>query len=365
MLSIGLDIGGANTKMAVIRFDDASTSEESLIQSIRVESLETVYHPIWERLQELPDMLTSMLAGQATTPHLTTLTMTAELADCFGTKREGVVQILSMIERIEPSVSVLLNNGKIVDLSTGLREPGRIAAANWVAPSLLIGRMMPESLFIDVGSTTTDIIPISGGSFSLDDPSDMGRLANHQLVYTGALRTNVATITDHVIINGQKIYTASENFSTTGDVNLVLGLIEQSDYTVPTSDGQPATFQGALRRLSRVICSDLEHLTKDQVEEMAKYIHQVQVTKTADHISRLIENDDLDPKQTCVVAGMGISCLAEPAARAAGLDRIITFHELLTSRLGIKYAGSESEISAIAPAISLSILGALGTINCG
>jgi probable H4MPT-linked C1 transfer pathway protein len=308
--------------------------------------------------------LESLLGKYAGDPHATTLTTTAELADCFRTKKEGVEHIISVISRIEPYIGVFLNDGRIVDRSAGLKEPSKIAAANWVAPSLLIGQMIQDALFIDAGSTTTDVIPISGSSPIIGDPSDMGRLENHQLIYSGALRTNVATIADHVIIDGRKIGTASEYFSTTGDVNLVLGLLNQADYTVPTSDGGPASIQGALCRLSRVVCSDLDHLSTDQIEEMAKYIHDLQVAKVAGHIAELIELEEINPKFLCVVAGIGMKCLAEPAARAAGVDKIIPFHELLTS-IGINCSGMGFRISSMAPAISLSILKALGTVSCG
>jgi probable H4MPT-linked C1 transfer pathway protein len=293
------------------------------------------------------------------------LTTTAELADCFETKRKGVEHLLSVVEQIDPSICVFLNNGSIVDLTSGLREPDKVAAANWAAPSILIGRLVKDAIFIDAGSTTTDIIPISGGVPLIEDTSDLGRLTNHHLVYTGALRTNVATIAANVVIDGRKVSTASEYFSTTGDVNLVLRLIEPSDFNVPTADGGPVNIPAAMRRLARVVCSDTDQLDALQIEEMVRNIHDKQVARVAHHIDKALENSELDPTTTCIVAGMGKSCLAEPAARAAGLNTIMPFHELLVSRLGLDVDLDADDISSVAPAISVSLLRILGNSSCG
>jgi probable H4MPT-linked C1 transfer pathway protein len=364
MLSIGLDIGGANTKVSVVSFDE-NLPPDALCQSIRVESLDVHYLPLWERLPEFKDFLVSILSRFSRVPHLTTFTMTAELADCFATKAEGVKEIISIVGSIEPLARVFLNDGRIIEPSCELVDPDRVAAANWVAPALVIGGILKNAIFLDAGSTTTDIIPVVDGLPLVEDRSDMGRLANNNLVYTGALRTNVATIVDHVMLDGKKIGIASEIFSTTADINLVLGLIGPDEYTVPTSDGQPAGVPEALRRLSRVVCSDRDHLSTDQILEIADYLHRAQVSRIAQNLRELLDCRFDMKRPPCIVAGIGFSCLAEPAARSAGFNEIITFHDLLKTRLAIRHGGKEIQVSTAAPAISLSLLRAMRFPDCG
>ena len=78
---LGLDIGGANLKAATI--DGLAVS---------------VPFPLWKQPDKLGDSLATLIAQF---PKTTTLavTMTGELCDCFPTLREGVLSILSEVER--------------------------------------------------------------------------------------------------------------------------------------------------------------------------------------------------------------------------------------------------------------------------
>ncbi len=53
------------------------------------------------------------------------------------------------------------------------------------------------------GGPTTDVIPIAGGAVAARGRTDLERLFAGELVYTGALRTNVAALLSHVPIGGQ------------------------------------------------------------------------------------------------------------------------------------------------------------------
>ena len=364
MLTVGLDIGGANTKIA------ACSTREGRRPGMRagrpcVERIESRYFPFWQQHRRFPGFLRSILRPYLGRPHRIVVTTTAELADCFQTKRQGVRFILSALANVDPSADVLLNSGRVVGVHEGLSKPLMVAAANWLAPVLLVGPLLPDSILIDAGSTTTDIIPISQGRHQVKDPTDMGRLANHQLVYTGSLRTNVATIVDHIPVGGGTVGVSSESFATTADVNLLLELIRPKDFTVPTSDGGPATRKGAMRRLSRLVCADTESLSKRDIIRMAAYIHSVQVSKVSQHIKAIADRYPCPADLPCVLAGIGASTLAEPAARAAGLSDIRTFHHLLKTELGVLFRGRPKDLSADAPAASLAIVGAKGDFPCG
>jgi len=361
---VGLDIGGANTKIV------ACNTREGRPRGTRrrrpcLERVQSRYFPFWQQHKRFPGFLRRILQPYLVRPHRIIVTTTAELADCFHTKRQGVRFVLSAVADAEPSAGVLLNSGEIAGLDEALAKPLMVAAANWVAPVLLVGPLLPDSILIDVGSTTTDITPISEGRHQVKDPTDMGRLANHQLVYTGSLRTNVATMVDHIPLNGHTLGVSSESFATAADVNLLLGLIRPKDFTVPTSDGGPATRKGAMRRLSRVVCADTESISERDSIRMAEYIHSAQVSKVSQHIKSIASRYRSPSELPCVLAGMGISALAEPAARAAGLGNIRTFHSLLQTELRVLFRGKAEEVSANAPAASLAIVGAMGDLPCG
>src|SRR5678816_634958 len=61
------------------------------------------------------------------------VTMTAELADCFVTKAEGMSYILDQLESIGRSVSVWSTSGQFVSGEEARQQPMLVAAANWHA----------------------------------------------------------------------------------------------------------------------------------------------------------------------------------------------------------------------------------------
>jgi probable H4MPT-linked C1 transfer pathway protein len=128
--------------------------------------------------------------------------------------------------------------------SKKLGHPLDFAASNWLAAALWIARQNPDCLYVDVGSTTTDILPIVGGQVCVSGRSDLDRLSSGELVYTGALRTNLAAMVQSIPVAGRICRVASEYFAISGDVHLVLGNINADDYTCATPDGRLPSVAG-------------------------------------------------------------------------------------------------------------------------
>lgn len=150
---IGWDIGGANIKAARI--------EEGQAEPLVVERP----LPLWRELHRLSAVLAE--AADSLGPAKTmAVTMTAELADCFANKREGVGGVLDAFRTAFPDVEpwVYGTDGTFRDAAAARQRPYRVAAANWMASATLVARTFPDALFLDVGSTTTDVIPIVGGA---------------------------------------------------------------------------------------------------------------------------------------------------------------------------------------------------------
>jgi probable H4MPT-linked C1 transfer pathway protein len=262
---IGLDVGGVNTK-GVWRDGDA---------------LRTVLRP-FDVVRD-PGALTTVvrdvvaeLAGEP--PELVALTMTAELSDEFRTKREGVGFVLDAVEAAVPGrVLVFTTAGELVRLAEARARPLDVAAANWVASALAVGALHTDALMLDVGSTTADVIPIAGGRVAAEGRTDLDRLLAGELVYTGALRTNLAAIAPRVPVRGRWCPVASELFAISADVHLILGHLARAAYTCPTPDGRAASVECSRERVARLVCADMEQLEPAEVETIAAYLHGEQV----------------------------------------------------------------------------------------
>jgi (4-(4-[2-(gamma-L-glutamylamino)ethyl]phenoxymethyl)furan-2-yl)methanamine synthase len=312
----GWDIGAANVKAAWLGMERG-----------RVVQVQVASQPfeIWREKDRLQEVLRSVLAATlpVVPPQFMAVTMTAELSDIFATKREGVLYVLECLSACFPSAEIHVLNitGEFILLSSAKDNPLKFAATNWLASAQWISRKFPNCLIIDVGSTTTDIIPIMDGKMSAVGRSDRERLSSGELVYTGILRTNLAAIVHDVTIAGQRCRVASEYFSVSGDVHLILGHLLPSEYTCTTPDGQPPSIESARRRLARLVCADSEMLSNSEIDKMARSIYDRQIDQVCDGIAQVISHYPLLRNYPVITLGAG-AFLGVAAAKKRGLETI-------------------------------------------
>ncbi len=261
------------------------------------------------------------------------VTMTAELSDAYQTKREGVNHILACVAKVFPDIPVVVLNVDVAlrPLSNALSEPLKVASANWAATGWLISRLVKDCVVVDVGSTSTSIIPVVGGRVSCDGKTDLEKLANGELVYTGVLRTNVAAMVNDVPVGETCSRVSSELFALSGDVHLILGNIKPEEYTVETADGRGKTRYEALARLARVVCADTDMLSEQELLPMAQYIYNSQLEQVANALKQVLERTELAAKKrvTVVVTGIGKESVARRAAEKSGFREIVDLEDLI------------------------------------
>jgi probable H4MPT-linked C1 transfer pathway protein len=220
---------------------------------------------LWREPAGLLDALRRLCASLPPAESLA-VTMTGELCDCFESKRHGVAAILDAVEALAKGriVRVWCNEGRFLNLATARQMPLQIAAANWLALATFAGRFTPEgpALLIDIGSTTTDLVPLFDGKPVPRARTDPERLPCGELIYTGVRRTPLCAL-----LNGEG---AAELFATTLDAYLVLGQIAEDPEERNTADGRPATRAAAEARLARMLCADLESSTQTERRQLAQ-----------------------------------------------------------------------------------------------
>ena len=245
MTVLGLDVGGANLKAADTR-----------------DAAESVPFPLWKHPDRLTAALRELAARFAPWDALA-VTMTGELCDCFETKAEGVAHILDACENLANGkpVRVWQTAGEFVDPATAREFWPLTAAANWHATATFVGRCAPEgpALLIDVGSTTTDLIPLEDGVPVPTGRTDPERLRAEELLYRGVRRTNVC-FAGVAHVGGGSVSLPTERFATTDDLFLALGEVPERSADRDTADGRPATREHALTRLARSLCADRTEL---------------------------------------------------------------------------------------------------------
>lgn len=182
----------------------------------------------------------------------------------------------------------------------------------------MVARTAPDALFIDVGSTTTDVIPIVAGRVAARGRTDPARLLTGELVYTGALRTPVCAIVRSVPLRGRRCRVAAEAFAIVADVHLWLGRIEEGDYSCETPDGRGRGRPQAGARLARVVCADLEMLGPGDITAIAEHVARAQVRQIVGGVRQVMRRLASACPRVAVLAGQG-AFLARAAAEEVGL----------------------------------------------
>jgi probable H4MPT-linked C1 transfer pathway protein len=330
MTLVALDIGGANLKLA---------DGQGWVLSHPF--------PLWKSPGKLAETL-AMLMSRAPAASTLAVTMTGELADCFTTKAEGVREILAAVESVAHGrpVWVYLTDGSLVAPEIARQHPLLAAASNWHALARLAGRYCPagNGLLIDIGSTTTDLIPLVDGHPAAQARNDPERLANHELVYTGVVRSPVCAIRPSLPWRERMCGVAQELFSTTLDVYVTLGDIPENPHNFDTADGRPATRDFARDRLARTICADRDMFSEDDAERMAGAVAAAQTLHLAAAVRAVIERMSYPP-HAVVLAGHGEFLARRVLSQLALNPRIVS----LAEQLG-------EEATRCAPAHALALL---------
>jgi probable H4MPT-linked C1 transfer pathway protein len=285
-LVLGLDIGGANTKYVLLSY---TNKKAELLMA------ESEYFPFWKDHQKLALFLTNLkekIESKFGLVNQVSFVTTAELADCYQTKKEGIKDICSAVDEVfsDKNPVIMDVNGNFINMADASKKWLEVAATNWFASASLIGLHYPNAIVIDIGSTTTDFIPVNEGKVVAKGKNDLERLTSKELVYTGLLRTNVATVVQNLKVRSENVSISSEFFATTGDVYFILDDLEASEFTVETADGKPITKRNSLARIARVVCADLNQLSKNELLDIAKQIKLKQIQILSSSLEKVLQN---------------------------------------------------------------------------
>ena len=294
---IGIDVGGANTKIV---------TSDGLVKSL--------YAPLWKNKSILYNLLSEYAAVSGL--EAVGAVMTGELCDCFVSRREGVLYIKEVLSAVFKEVKFFNSYCTFKNSTAVDKAPLSFASTNWLASAMLISEQYEDAIFVDLGSTTTDLIPIAGGEIKAGR-TDLKRLKNGELIYSGVRRTNVATVLKSVEL-GEECSVSSELFAITADAYLVLGYITEEDYSCESPDSYAFVDRedaeksrvSAMRRLARVVCSDLEELGEDNTVRIAAQVKRAQVDELVASLKQIKAKYQLEQ---VVSAGIGDFIVKEAA----------------------------------------------------
>ncbi len=268
MTTLGLDIGGANIKVA--------HSNGSAF---------SVPFALWKAPELLTDKLASVLKQMPAFDRLG-VTMTGELCDCFPTKRAGVRHIVDAVEFAAPgeTIGIWTLQQRFRSIPEIRDDPMQAAAANWLALAAWLSQTLTENsaLLLDIGSTTTDIIYLEKGRPLPRGWTDFQRMNTGELVYTGLRRTPICAVLG--------VEVAAEFFATMLDAYVLLGIVPEDETELDTADGRPCTRSACHARIARMRCADPDEMPLESALELARRAIDAQQDKIAEAVNLVVRD---------------------------------------------------------------------------
>lgn len=267
---IGWDIGGAHVKAALLDSDG------------RVAKVYQQACPLWKGLDQLRLAVTAIMLDLPAVPTRHAVTMTGELVDLFANRDEGVAEIIATMSALLANDELFIFAGQLGFLPAPHVENqhyAAIASANWLASATLAAQQLGNGLFVDIGSTTTDILLLHNGRVVTEAYTDYQRLQSQELVYTGVVRTAVMAVAQTAVDAGKDIGLMAEYFATMADVYRVTGELNEAHDQTDTADGAEKTVLASARRLSRMIGCDFYPEELARWQDFANNLRTQQVAK--------------------------------------------------------------------------------------
>lgn len=338
---VGWDVGGAHLKAA------------SVVRGGQV--CRVVQQPceLWRGLDRLDAAMAHATFALRVERCRHVLTMSGELVDLFRNRREGVLSVVAaMRNRLGPSVQVYAGEFGFICPNAATVLWDSVASANWMASAAWVATRVDQALFIDIGSTTTDVIPVRGGEICANGRDDYQRSTCDELIYTGVVRTPVMAVAQRVPFGGHWLSLMAEYFATMADVHRLCADLPAHADQMPTADGQGKTLLDSARRLARMVGRDVESASLEVWRHLARYLADVQLRRIHDACQCITSGVRLDTDAPVIGAGVG-RFLAERVAQRMG-RRYLDFSELFdaTDRDG------DGWLASCAPAVAVAMMAA-------
>lgn len=237
------------------------------------------------------------------------VTTTTELVDIFPDRTTGIQRLNALLLEIMAGHSIYFyaREAGFVTARKVTEYSDKIASANWHASASYLAKCLDAGFLIDIGTTTTDIIPFKGGKLLNRGYTDFERLRCGELVYAGVVRTPVMAVVDEIPFKSYMQPVIAEYFASMADVYRLTGEIGKHDDMQETPDGQGKSEYESARRLARMIGCDLDE-KKENMEvwfQVAKYIAGIQLRKIQDAFDQVISASTISGHEIIVGAGTG------------------------------------------------------------
>jgi probable H4MPT-linked C1 transfer pathway protein len=342
--TFGWDVGGAHVKVSMVSAYGA------------VLDIAQWACPLWQGMPHLEQVIDLAFerwpfAREASAGHA--VTMTGEMVDLFADRAEGVRVLTNILsQRLGARTRFFAGeHGWLMtdECAGGWRD---VASANWLATAQWLARRESHAVLVDMGSTTTDIVPIVAGRVVARGRDDAGRLVSGELVYQGVVRTPLCGVAHRIAFRGEHTNVMNEWFATTADVYRLTGELWPPHDQYPSADNGPKTEAASRARLARTIGRDARDAKDKEWRDFAQTWRFEQMRVLAANLERVVQAHPALAGAPLVGAGCGRFLVAALAQRTS--REFIDFGGLVDA------AGSPDDLAewaaTCAPSVAVALL---------
>jgi len=332
---VGWDIGGAHVKAVMVangRVVDGAQWSCPLWQGLG--QLDAVFAQARVRWGALQD------ARQA-------VTMSGEMVDLFPSREAGVGEIARHVDAaLGPAVQFYTGGNGFCDALAATSRWREIASANWLATANWVAAHVSEAILVDIGSTTSDLVPVRSGLPCPTGRSDHERLVSGELVYLGVVRTPLCCLGRRVPFGAASVNVMNEWFATSADVFRLRGELDPAHDQYPPADGGSKDAATTCRRLARMVGLDGHEVSSEVWRALADHWAMVMRERIAASLGGVMLRAGLSAQAPVVAAGCGAFLARQIANREA--RACVEFSELVP--------GDRAWADVCAPAAALALL---------
>lgn len=196
---------------------------------------------------------------------------------------------------------------------------------NFYGSACLGQRLIHNGLSIDIGTTTTDVIPIINGELDpvgLANPADYLRFRyqHHRINWLGLTITPLAMLTDHVPVGAQTFQIVPRDYRT----DLLFALMDEADPELMREHAYDRVFPArdyAAQRLAQFVGLDAQLLRPGELAQIRDYLYGQLCHKVSHAITAVAAESFPDTplgELEVAVFALGEQVLARPALLQAG-----------------------------------------------
>jgi probable H4MPT-linked C1 transfer pathway protein len=312
---IGWDVGGAHLKAALVR-------DRGVVDVMQVPCA------LWQGIAAIDAALVSVQARwpQARAAHHA-VTMTGEMVDLFADRAEGVVALVKRLAKTLGPRTRFFAGSTWLEAADAMQAWQHVASANWLASAAWVAHRIDNALLIDVGSTTTDIIPVRHSAVAARGSNDATRLESGELVYQGVVRTPLCALAQRVSFRGIECNVMNEWFATSADVYRLTKELDPAHDQHDTADHRGKDSASARARLARMIGRDAGDAGAADWLDLARTFRSAQLRLIEESVARVLAATTLPVDAPVVAAGCGDFVVREVADRLGrnciAFDRLV------------------------------------------